>query len=363
MNTNPFKFGTVVDDEFFTNRKEEIGKIHSILSSENHLILISPRRYGKTSLISKAIKALERPYIFLDLQLITNIEDFTSQLLQKTLKYYPFEKIKHFFKSFRIIPNISLNPLSNEVDFSFNPTMSSSVILEDALNLIEKLSTKEKKIVVIFDEFQEINKIDKNLDKKLRAILQHHKMVNYVMLGSQESLMKEIFEKKKSPFYHFGYLMQLDKIPYEEFFDFLTERFEKIKNNGSGLSKEILEFTKLHPYYTQQLAFNVWENLIKNNSEDIKEVILNSVITHDNDYERLWGLLNKTEMKIIIALAYERKSPLTDEIRTKYMLGASSTVFSSLKKLIQNGFVVKINSSYEIEDPFFKEWLLMRRAN
>lgn len=362
MNTNPFKFGTVVDDEFFTNRKEEIRKIHSLLSSENHLILISPRRYGKTSLISKAIKELNRPYIYLDFQLTTNIEDFTSQILQKTLKFYPYEKIKHFFKSFRVIPNISLNPLSNDVDFSFNPAVSSQVILEDALNLIEKLSTKKKKIVVIFDEFQEINKIDKNLDKKLRAILQHHKMVNYVMLGSQESLMKEIFEKKKSPFYHFGYLMQLAKIPYDEFFVFLTERFEKIKNNCSGLCKEILEFTKLHPYYTQQLAFNVWESLLKDKQVQIKEVISESVLMHDNDYERLLRLLNKTEMKIIIALVSEKKSPLTDEIRNKYMLGASSTVFSSLKKLIQNGFVIKINSIYEIEDPFFKEWLLKRRA-
>jgi len=362
MNKNPFKFGTVVDDEFFTNRKEEISKIHSILSSENHLILISSRRYGKTSLVNKAIKQLDRPYIYLDLQLTTNLEDFTSQLLQKTLKSYPYEKVKQFLKNFRVIPNISLNPLSNEVDISFNPVVSSQVILEDALNLIEKLSTKKKKIVVIFDEFQEIHKIDKSLDKKLRAVIQHHKMVNYVMLGSQESLMKDIFEKKKSPFYHFGYLMQLDKIPYDEFFNFLSKRFEKIINNSSNLCENILEFTKLHPYYTQQLAFNVWESLLKYKQIKIEEVISNLVITHDNDYERLWGLLNKTEMKIIIALASENKSPLTDEIRNKFMLGASSTVFSSLKKLIQNGFVVKINSSYEIEDPFFKEWLLKRRA-
>lgn len=361
MNKNPFKFGTVVDNEFFTNRKKEINKIHSILASENHLILISPRRYGKTSLINKVIKGTDRPYIFLDLQLTTNIEDFTAQLLQKTLRKYPYEKIKHFIKTFRIIPNISLNPLSNEIDVSFNPITSSQIVLEDVLNLIEKLSTKRKKIIVIFDEFQEINKISKNLDKKLRSIIQYHKMINYVMLGSQESLMREIFEKKKSPFYHFGYLMQLGKIPYDEFLIFLSERFEKIQNNNTDLCKKIVEFTKLHPYYTQQLAFNVWESLIKNKRADIHEIIRNSVISHDNDYERLWGLLNKTEMKIIIALASSNRSPLTDEVRNKYMLGASSTVFSALKKLIQKGYVVQINSTYEIEDPFFRVWILMKR--
>ncbi|MCB9211114.1 MAG: ATP-binding protein [Ignavibacteriales bacterium] len=363
MKTNPFKFGTVVDDEYFTNRTEEIKKIKSILASENHLILISPRRYGKTSLVKKVTSEIKRPIIFLDLQLVTTIEDFTSHLLQKTLNQFPYEKAKQFIKNFRVIPNLSLNPVSNDIDISFNPIQSSQSVLEDVFNLIEKLSSKKNKIIVVFDEFQEINKIEKNLDKKLRAVLQHQKMVNYVMMGSQESLMREIFEKKKSPFYHFGFLIQLNRIPETDFLQFLISRFNMILKDSTKLCKSIIEFTNLHPYYTQQLAFNVWDNLQNKKAVEIKEVIQQSVVMHDNDYERLWGLLNKTEMKIMIALASAEKSPMTDEIRMQYQLGATSTVFSSIKKLIEKGFVIQINKIYEIEDPFFKEWILMRRRN
>jgi uncharacterized protein len=247
------------------------------------------------------------------------------------------------------------------MDISFNPITSSQFVLEDVFNLIEKLSTKKKKLIVVFDEFQEINKIGKELDKKIRAIIQHHKMINYVMLGSQESLMREIFEKKKSPFYHFGNLMQLGRIPYDEFLFFLSSKLDTVKENSIDLCKKIIEFTKLHPYYTQQLAFSIWENLKNSNQIDFDEIIENSIISHDNDFERLWGLLNKTEMKIMIAVATSNKSPLTDEVRNRFMLGATSTVFSSIRKLIEKGFVVQIDNIYEIEDPFFKTWILKKR--
>lgn len=361
MNKNPFKFGTVVDNEFFTNRHVEIKQIHSIIQSENHLVLISPRRYGKTSLVNKVIKETKRPYIFLDLQILTNVEDFSAQLLQRTLKLFPYEKAKQFIKTFRIIPNIALNPLSNEIDISFNPVTQSTTLLEDVLNLIEKLSTKNKKIVVVFDEFQEVNKIEKNLDKKLRGIIQHHKMVNYIMLGSQEALMRIIFENKKSPLYHFGHLMLLNRIPYNDFLKFLMDRLNTVKKENTKLCKKILDFTKLHPYYTQQLAFNVWENLKYNNNLSFENIIENSITAHDNDYERLWGVLTKTEMKIMLALAVTEDSPLTDEVRNKFMLGATSTVFSALKKLIEKGFVVQIEKKYDIEDPFFKKWIILIR--
>ena len=89
MKKNPFKFGSIVDAPYFTNRSEEIKKVKTILASDNHLIIISPRRFGKTSLISKVIKEIDRPVIFLDLQLITNTEDFAAQLLKRVYRIYP----------------------------------------------------------------------------------------------------------------------------------------------------------------------------------------------------------------------------------------------------------------------------------
>ena len=139
MLKNPFKFGSVVEGHFFTNRIAEIEKISSILKSENHLILLSPRRYGKTSLITKIIKKLDRPAIMLDIQVITSREDLAAQLLKRVHRIFPLEKVKNYIKNFRVIPTIGLNPLSNEVDISFHGEQAENFALEDVLNLIEKL--------------------------------------------------------------------------------------------------------------------------------------------------------------------------------------------------------------------------------
>jgi AAA+ ATPase superfamily predicted ATPase len=360
---NPFKFGSVVDAPYFIDRLEEIRKVKSILVSENHLIIISPRRFGKTSLISKVIKEMDRPAVLLDLQIITNTEDFAAQLLKRIHRLFPFEKIKRLIKNFRIIPNITFNPLNNEVDISFQTGSSSSILVDDVLNLIEKVSNQKNKIIVIFDEFQEIKNIDKVLDKQLRSSIQYHKNINYVFLGSQESLMRDIFEKKKSPFYHFGTLLTLAKIPVQDFKKYLCTGFESVIGITEEIAQKILKITKAHPYYTQQLAFNVWE-LLRNDKKLVNPVdaACDEIIRHhDMDYERLWHTINRTDMKILIGMALLEISPLSSEFSRKYFNGASSTIFSGLKRLTQNGLLIKTVSGYEIDDPLFRKWLMNRR--
>ena len=100
---NPFKFGTIVESQYFTNRAKELDQIISILNSDVHLIIMSPRRYGKSSLIIKAIKEINRPAIILDMQIVTSVLDFAEQLLKKIHNLFPYQKIKAFLKSFRII--------------------------------------------------------------------------------------------------------------------------------------------------------------------------------------------------------------------------------------------------------------------
>lgn len=362
---NPFKFGSIVEAPYFMNRVEETRKVKSILSSANHLIIISPRRYGKTSLINAAAKSLNRPYIILDLQLLTTQSDFASQLLKRIYRIYPAQKLKDLIKYFRIAPSITLNPISNAIDISYKTGTSeaANTALEDVLNLIEKLGTGKTKPIIIFDEFQEIKRIGDNLDRFLRSVIQHHKNINYVFLGSQESLIREIFEKKKSPFYHFGYLLPLEKIPSNEFLLYLTNNFRDLTEENNSISEKILEITKCHPYYTQQLAFTVWELLFKENK--IKHPVAIAVDElmrhHDIDYERLWNTINRTDMKILIGMSISESSPLSEEFSKQHETGATSTVFSSLKRLLQNGFIVKSSLRYEIDDPFFKEWIRVRR--
>lgn len=360
---NPFKFGSIVDEPYFTNRVKELGQIKSILQSANHLIMISPRRYGKSSLIMKVVGKLKRPHIFLDLQLITDTSDFASQLLKRIYRIYPFARLKQLLKDFRIVPTLNMNPLSNEIDISFQPVSSHLPILEDVFNMIEILGRKGKRPIIILDEFQDIKRIDNKLDRYLRAVIQHHKNINYVFLGSMESMMRDIFEKKKSPFYHFGQLLPLEKIPHDDFSEYLANGFKSKSSSPNKLSEEILKLTSCHPYYTQQLAYTVWENCDDNLLvvEQITSAVNYLIQIHDIDYERLWHNQNQTDKKVLIALSQNEKNILTDSFNRKFGLTATSTVFSSIKRLMNQGYVIKSDMGYELDDPFFAKWINRKR--
>lgn len=351
---NPFKFGTIVGDKFFTDRIQELEQVKQMLDSENHLVLISPRRFGKSSLIAKALAEMNRPSITIDLMKVTSVNDLAGQILKGVFRIYKMEKVKHFMSHFRIAPTVSYNPMTDGWDVSFLPTTgNASVALEDAMALLEKVTTPEARLIVVFDEFQEVNGIDKNLTKILRAIMQRQEGLNYVFMGSQESMMEEIFEKKKSPFYHFGQRMNLKKIPYKDFRSYIIERLPKLpQTEKEELADSILGFTNAHPYYSQQLASTVFNMLTYGHVE--KDIVLASinqlVEEHDLDYERLWAAMKRTDRLVLTMLA-KKNSPLADnKIPT-------STAFSAIKRLIKQGYVIKTNT-YELEDPFFGVWIL-----
>lgn len=347
---NPFKFGTVVENSFFTDRQNELQHIKSVLNSENHLILISPRRFGKTSLVVKALRESNRKHIMLNLQSVVSTEDFAARLLKEIFKIYKFEKVKHFIKNFRIVPTISLNPMTDGVDVSIMPMVDNRVLIEDVFVLLQAIASEEDRLIVVLDEFQEIKSIDKNLDRLLRSIMQLHKNINYLFLGSQESMMREIFEKKKSPFFHFGQLLHLDKIPYDDFKLYLLERLSFV-DNADEICNEILAFTKCHPYYTQQLASQVWEIGRKGEMDNIvNEAIARLLEFHDLNFERIWLNFNNTDKRILMWLANNNKPYALMGI-------AQSTISSSLKRMLKDGYVIK-TAEYEVEDPFFRNWIL-----
>ena len=353
---NPFKFGSVVDEPYFTDRINELAYIKHSMNSANHIVLISPRRFGKTSLVKKAIKEINRPSIFINLQMAVSVENLASLLLKEIFKLRPFEKVKHLMTHFRIIPTISTNPFSDAVDVSFQPSLDSTAILEDALALLEKVSSPTNRIITVFDEFQEIMGIEKGLDKRLRAIMQEQQNINYIFLGSQESMMTQIFERKKSPFYHFGMLMHLDKIPYDDFMQYITQRLPlKDSTQTNDIAKDILDTTLCHPYFTQQLASQVWEILTYSDvKEDIvKEAVEQLTIIHDLDFERLWMNFNKTDKYIMLNLAHKKQPSSTRSL-------PPSTIYSCVKRLMQMGYIIKINE-FEIEDPFFRNWLIKKQ--
>lgn len=352
---NPFKFGTVVENEFFTDRKEELEAVKEMLDSENHLVLISPRRYGKSSLINKALLQMNRPYILIDMMQVLSIQDFAMHIVRGVFRLFPMERLRHFLSNFRIQPTINYNPQTNNWNISVTTSSSESelYLLEDAMDLLQRVTSPEARLIVVLDEFQEVIEISRNFDKQLRAIMQRQKCLNYIFMGSQESMMTDIFEKKKSPFYHFGERMTLRKIPKEDFFSYIVERLpDDDTEHCNNIAEEILSFTNVHPYYTQQLASVTYRRMKYSNEYEgvVENAIILIVQEHDLDYERLWQSMNRSERRILQSLC-QGKNPLQDRAYPY------STTSSVLKKLVKSGYLIN-SDGYQIEDPFFGRWVL-----
>ena len=349
---NPFKFGTIVEAGYFTDRVNEVAYIEQFIKSANHLVMISPRRFGKSSLVAKAVKESGRKSITLNLQSVTSVSDLSAKLLREFFKVHPMERIRHLIAHFRIVPMISTNPVTGAMDVSFQSGAPEEVLLEDVLNLLERAHSEKDRLIVVLDEFQEIKDISSGLDRQLRSIMQEHKHINYILLGSQESMMTDIFENKKSPFYHFGELMRLGKLPRQDFYDYLVERLSAVfPESCKVLADRILNFTECHPYYSQQLAANVWQiGVLQPKSEDVLQAAVDHiVVSHALDYERIWMGFKRTNRWILQRLA-SGKSLQDGEHRT-------STIYSALKRLQKDGYAI-YSDHYELEDPFFKQWIL-----
>lgn len=348
---NPFKFGTIVDGSFFTDRVEELPKVRQMISGHNHLVLISPRRYGKTSLVRKAILQTGRPAVFVNVQMAMSSCGLAELLLKSFFAIHPWERFKDAIRSFRARPTMTLNPETNGVEFSFEETAKGKAALEDALNLLNNKSDPENRLIVVLDEFQEITRLEPGTDKLLRGIMQLHANVNYVFLGSEESMMTSIFEDIKSPFFHFGALMHLGRIPYDDFLEFLQKRLEKIRGEMAFEdAREILELTKCHPFYTQQLAAVFWDLCVRTDKQpDVQMAAEEILVNLSTSYFALWSRLNRTNRNILEVLARGVK---LQDIRTF----PTSTVYSAAARLKKEGMLVR-DKDYELEDPFFALWI------
>ena len=347
---NPFKFGTVVDGKYFTDRKEERAYLAQILDSPNHAVLISPRRFGKSSLVKEVLNSQKREVISINLQAITSVHKLAEALYRQFFSARPLEKAKHYLSKLRVAPTVSYNPLTGSPEFSLQPTADKQVILEDAFGVLEKAGEK-KRLIVVLDEFPEIMEIDKGLDKMLRSIMQEQKNINYILLGSREDMMKKIFLRKKSPFYHFGSIIYLDRIPMPDFKQYIEDRLPA-RGRDSGISEAILSFTSCHPYYTQQLAFQVWFELQQGVqiTSAVPVAVEHIVHAHDFDYSRLWESMNRTNRIVLLKLAASATAPLENAELPP------STIYSALKRLVSAGILIK-NGKYVYDDPFFKLWV------
>ncbi len=363
---NPFKFGAIVEGKYFTDRNKEIKELISDIESGQNVVLISQRRYGKSSMVNKAINDMRIKSIRVDLELVSDEIDFANTYIKKALALSPFEKLKNYLKALKIQPTLEYKPITGDINVSFSADINDkTTIVTESLELPEIIAKEQKKrIVVVFDEFQEIRRISCQLEKKMRGIFQMHQNVSYVFIGSQESMIRDIFQEKKNPFYKFGRQKVLKGILENELESFVLERFSSEGINASEIVKDLLLFTGYHPYYTQQLCHELYimqhKGVLK--KELIRAAIENIITEHNADYKRWWNGLDNTERKIVIGVAEGANNITSKEFIRKYGIKTASTSGSAAGRLIDKSIIIrKDKDTYEIEDPFWKEWILINR--
>lgn len=362
---NPFRFGNVVTGQYFTNREKEIKEIAAEIEAGQHVVLMSPRRYGKSSLVNEVMKSSRVKWFRINMELISDEVDLANYYVKNALSLSKFEKIKHYLKNLKVQPYIQIQPETNEISVSFSAEKRNiSTLLSDSLHLPEEIAKSMKqRIVVVFDEFQEIRRISPMLERKMRGIFQYHENITYVFIGSQESMIREIFQSKKNPFYKFGRHITLDKINETAFTAFILKRFSTQKIDASKIVKDILIFTDCHPYYTQQLCHEIYILSEKKPlTHDIIYKAVDQIVTeHHADYSRRWNSLTNTERKVIIGIVSGERNPTSQEFIKKYGIKTASTSGSVVTKLFAVGTLVKTNVGIKIEDPFWAKWILRNR--
>ena len=367
----PFIFGKIATEKNFTDREQETDYLVSHFTSLINTIIISPRRWGKSSLVNKAAKlAMEQDsklrICHIDLFNVRNEEHFYSLLAQKVIAATSSKweeaigNAKKFFS--RLVPKISIGTdPTNEVsiDFDWEEVKRNP---DEILDLAEKIA-KEKglKIVICVDEFQNIAEFDdpEYFQKKLRSHWQLHQHVAYCLYGSKRHMMLEVFTNSAKPFYKFGNLIFLNKIETEYLVAFFNSRFadtgKSITNEASRLIAALVDN---HPYYAQQLAQLSW---LRTKDECTEEIVREAHTALVEQLSLLFVTMTETlttqQLCYLKALIAGEKSITSTEVMHRYGISSPTSVARSKVALVKNDILDNQADKMSFQDPIYAYWL------
>ena len=368
----PFEYGELVHQSQFINRDKEKKRLADNLKGGLNTMLISPRRWGKSSLVKEVALKNESPklrFCFIDLFHIKNEEEFYNTLAKEVIK-----STSSKMEEWIAVTKQFLQKLSPKVSFGIDPVNDFEIIFEqsqleknykDLLELPEKIA-KEKniRIVICIDEFQNLSRFNDPLlfQQRLRASWQHHKNISYCLYGSKKHMMIDIFQNKIMPFYKFGDIMFLEKIETSHWVKYICQQFEFTKKTISAeLAKEIADSVKNHSYYVQQLAHLVW---VRTNIKATKEIFDDAVndLLNQNAilFSREIDHLSNPQINFLEALASGEESFHSSSIIAKYKLGSSSNVTRIKEALETKEIIDALTPKLEFLDPAFELWFKVK---
>ncbi len=370
MMENPFEFGRAVEDEYFTDRVEDTKRLEANLTHGINTVLISPRRWGKTSLVKKVISQSTRKdvkFIFVDVFSCKSEYEFckvlaTEIICQTSSKWEEWIKTAKAFLS-NITPKFSIgtDPMNDfSLSFVWDPKDNPE---KEILQLPEKIAEKKNiKIVVCFDEFQQIAEFKDSLtfQKKLRTVWQHQKHTTYCMFGSKKHLMAQLFYSSECPFYKFGDIMFLDKIPEAEWVPFICDKFRKTgKHIEEGQAQRICQLAENLSSLVQHLAWLVWYKATPDTTDGMIDQAVNDLLDQNRlFYQRDLESLTVFQKNFLLAVANGTNTGLTRrEVLNEYRLESSANVQGIKKALIARDFIDVEEDVVSFNDPFFKLWI------
>lgn len=348
MENKPFIFGVATSGDNFTDREKETERLLLNFRHGVNTVLISPRRWGKTSLVQKASRLAQSDklkIVYIDIFSCRSDRDFYDAFVSAVLKQTSskvdewLEHIKQFLS--RISPKISmgLDPMTDfSISLELNPKSSD---IDEILQLPEKIAQKKGyNIVVCIDEFQQIAEFrdSKTFQKRLRSVWQLQKSVSYCLFGSKKHLMNELFEKKSLPFYKFGDAIYLQKIGTADWIDYICGRFEATgKHISKELAEKICQKVDNHSSYVQQLAWLVWIHTDKIATEQDFEEAYQDIIDQNTPlFEKQTESLTTYQMNFLRAILDGIHSEFTtQEVLQKYQLGSSANVSIVKRALVK----------------------------
>jgi len=364
----PFNFGRAVKNEYFTNREQEIKRLTLNFENGINTIILSPRRWGKSSLVEKVaqlVRSKTLRVITIDLFSMRSEEEFYNQLANQVIKATTskteewIEMSKKFLKS--ITPKFTVELGDKQ---SFNMQLDLDAVKKyyrELLDLPEKIAReKNLRIVICIDEFQNISSYANALavQKKLRSVWQHHQYVTYCLYGSKQNMMMDLFNKQNNPFYRFGELMSLPKISESKWITYITKQFTKTKKRISPeLARRISQAVSCHPYYVQQLSHLVWVNTRVEADEatitqSLQELVDQNAILYFREAENL----NNTELRLLRAVAAKEAMLSSRDTIERYKLGTSASVVKAKRTLLSKELIDETAKKTTFMDPCFELW-------
>ena len=368
---SPFIFGRKAVGNSFTDREKETSRLMSNFKNRVNTVLISPRRWGKSSLVKKAGDLTNNEslrVIYIDAFSLRDATEFFTVLATEIIKGTSntmetwVEHVKRFFS--RLSPRFSFGPDPlNSFELSFG-LESVERNYQEILDLPEKIALdKGIRLVICIDEFQNTANFGEAalFHKRLRSAWQSHQQVTYCIYGSKQHMMSALFESQSMPFYKFGEIIHLKKIPVSDWVLYITHQFEKTgKSISDSLAQTIASTVKCHSYYVQQLSHLAWQRTFDAANEGIFSAALDDLLSqNDMLYQRETDFLSETQLNFLKAVTSGTVNGFSNkDILLKFRLGSSANVSKLKRVLVEKEFIEFQEKSAEFLDPVYELWFI-----